>query len=160
MNKNLKVATLNGYLLGLSEFNGNIREYEFGAFLVEKTSKASVSDQLKLVFLPQAHLKIVSSESLGTTLHNLERELTNYILPKYFLANLNSSVEKPIDDRKNYLVFRLMDYITDITDYKPYEVLKLEATAPESPSLATFFCLCYEKHILVLQFNHNTPYSD
>ncbi|WP_159670160.1 hypothetical protein [Andreprevotia sp. IGB-42] len=150
----IKVARLDGYLNGISELSGRIREYaSFAyAFSVLDASK-SVADLLVEYYSPQVRLEFSSVIELAGNLDDLEAELWG-CLSVDTLGELGGLFKELLVERNKYLAFRVMDQVCDIADSIGgcRKVFKLERKGVDETD-CTYFGLLFDGSILFLQFN-------
>lgn len=155
MNKEIcmRVSFLDGYLGGITSLSGGIRQYLACAFITEHKDRdvvAGVAD----FYAPNFQLQYSTAELLVGGLKELEKAIQFYLIQN-LLGEHAQFESKKVEERKQYLAFKVMDLIDDVLDcdHKNSEVFKF--TGYSSNVCYTFFCIVYGDKILNLQFNEN-----
>ena len=153
-----EVARLDGYIHGITELSGHIREYLGAAYLIpRKDQQKSVADLLITHFAHQTQLDFISVTKLPRGMGSLEEELYEHLVIDV-LGSVGSSSDETVLDRKKYLSFRIMDMFRVILDqlgpcvgvYKlisKYNKFNLVCT-----SQSVYFAALFDRALVVLQF--------
>lgn len=152
----INVATLDGYLRGVAEFSGSIRDYIACAFVLDSEKYVdSVEMSLEEYFRPRVEIQLVCVSRLERGYRDIEQEIKPYLVRD---GTRFSASE--IDNLRSYLSFRVMDLIDLSLDrHEVVDVLKLvEGTAPLDTS-SVFYCIRSKKGVLVLQFLDNIEFK-
>ena len=100
-----RISFLDGFLQGISEIDGRIREFKILAGMIDYDQKNTFLDHFSKMLKPE--LTVKTSKELKIDLKIFEYELMKNILKNPFNLDI-------IDhDRKKYIVFRIIDYIED-----------------------------------------------
>jgi hypothetical protein len=150
---------LDGFLNGISEVDGSIRQYSAFAFAV--TAKADTDLPGPLIsdfYARQTSMRVESSERLLGGMGELERSIRPYLLRDPFGIAKSGSTAQLVEDRQKYLSFRVLDHIERISAEARTinSVYKVHGNAIGSKSRCVFFCIRIRNGFLILQFNDNT----
>ncbi|WP_137938463.1 hypothetical protein [Chitinivorax sp. B] len=152
----VEVARLDGYIHGITELSGKIREHLGAAYLVSRDDQSmSVADLLIAHYARQTQLDFTSVIQLQEGEADLEAELCDYMVVNV-LGSVDSPSNEAVLDRKQYLSFRVMDMLEIICDQlgSCTGVFKLVSKYDLTyKTQCVFFGLLFESALLVLQFN-------
>jgi hypothetical protein len=157
----VEVARLDGYIHGITELNGRIREHLGSAYLISRQDqRMNAAELLVAHFSSQTELVFSSITQFSKGLSDLEKELDNYLAVDVLDCEQFISSEV-ISDRKKYLAFRVMDMLDvigrDLGDC--ISATKLIARYNEEyKSQSVFFGFLFEGALLVLQFLVRSPW--
>ena len=149
----ISLASLDGYLGGITSLSGGIRQYLSCAFMTERKNSDVVAEVVDF-YAPNFQLQCSTVELMPDGLKRLEMEIQPYLIQN-LLGHHTQFELKVIEDRKRYLAFRIMDMIQDVLDYdyKNTEVYKF--TAFFNDVNYTFFSVACKNMNLNLQFSEN-----
>ncbi len=100
-----RVSFLDGFLQGISEIDGKIREFKILAWFMDFDQDRTVYDNFITLFDGELH--VASFEEKKISFKQFEKELIENIL-------INPFDKGFIDlERKKYIAFRIMDYLKD-----------------------------------------------
>lgn len=143
---------INGFLYGLAEVSGEIRQYYGGAFTIEGSPDAKdASGSINYYFHPQHQFSFQFSQSLPYGSGDLEKLVSDHLFhPEASELDGDSS-------RGKYLAFRLMDMLDEFFDglLSRTTVTLLRSSTDDSNEASVFFHICLGKKCIVLQFNRN-----
>ncbi|QNM95497.1 hypothetical protein [Chitinimonas koreensis] len=151
----IEVARLDGYIHGITELSGKIREHLGAAYLISRDDKnKNVTDLLIEHYAQQTQLEFSSVNELPGGLGELEAELCDYLAVDVLGIAAGLS-DEAILDRKKYLSFRVMDMLRIIRDHlgSCAGILKLERYNITYKTQCVYFGLLFDSALLVLQFN-------
>ena len=150
------ITRLHGYLSGVVAMDGEIRQYTAEAFVVSGENNSDSPETMICDFYAaQTDIQFSGSQKLERGLGDLERQLGSYLIRRPWGLVDQAITQQLVEARRAFLAFRIMDIIADIAPEARNlsSVYKLEAGAPGSSSLVTFFCVRIDAGFLVLQFN-------
>ena len=160
----IDVARLDGYLTGITTLNGEINEYYAGVFLIKKNCNENIESTLVKYYAHRCQIKFSNIKQMEKNLGSLELEIQPFIVENvlgYDELRFNSTT---ILKRKKYISFKILDMVdflisdTLTTPSHKANILvhKIEANLNDTNADYVFFCISFDKNILVLQFKH-TP---
>lgn len=151
-----EVARLDGYIHGITELSGNIREHLGAAYLIwREDQQKSVADLLIAHYACQTQFDFLCVVKLPGGLADLEMELCNHLAVD-ILGFIGSPSDEAVLNRKKYLSFRVMDMLRIIIDQlgSCTAVFKLiDRYDLTYKTQCVFFGLLFDSALLVLQFN-------
>ncbi|WP_137940510.1 hypothetical protein [Chitinivorax sp. B] len=151
----VEVAHLDGYIHGITELSGKIREHLGAAYLIWRDDKnKNVADLIIEHYAQQTQLEFSSINELPGGLVDLDAELHAYLVVDV-LGVAASPSNEVILDRKQYLSFRVMDMLRIISDQlgSCTAIFKLDRYNSAYKTQCVYFSLLFDSALLVLQFN-------
>lgn len=159
--KDLKthLATLDGYLRGITALTGEYGDYGGSAYLVTMSGGAeSLARDINSHYYRQFHFDFHSVEKLAGGMGELERLIRPYITKNLLGAGDEAFDPQAVNVRQLNTSFWIMDMVDWVIDAgrlktrtKP-DVYKLAAFDPNYGQ-SDFFCILLRRRMLVLQFN-------
>lgn len=152
----IEVARLDGYIHGITELSGKIREHLGAAYLIPRSDQSmSAADLLISHYARQTQFDFASIVQLPGGEADLEAELCDYIVINV-LGSVDCPSHEAVLDRKKYLSFRMMDMLETICNQLGSCVSAFKLIAKYDFTYKTqsvFFGLMFDSALLVLQFN-------
>ncbi|GGK06457.1 hypothetical protein GCM10007426_38850 [Alloalcanivorax dieselolei] len=147
----ISVAWLDGYLSALGAINGEIREFFLCAFIMEKTDKESVSEELSDFFSPESTFVCGGVKKVFDWYEYLEGSIKGLIISR----PLNITVfDEILQERKSYFALRIMDVVSDVMEKEGEAILyDVVGNFNNEGNGVRFFVVASERFRLVIQFS-------